>query len=75
MENYRNISGNSTVRGYQMQPNGITIHFQNGDVFEYNYASAGKHHVETMKLLAQAGWGLGSYIDQVTRFGYARQLQ
>lgn len=75
MDDYRNISGNSTVRRYSQDERSITIQFQNGEVYEYTYASAGKRHVETMKLLAKAGWGLGTYIDQVTRYGYARQLQ
>lgn len=75
MNQYKNISGSSIVKGYSIQVHSIIVYFQNGEAFEYSYASAGKHHVETMKLLAQAGWGLGSYIDQVTRFGYARQLK
>lgn len=35
----------------------------------------GKHHVETMKLLAASGQGLGEYIENVVKQGYARQLR
>lgn len=75
LKDYRNISGGSSVKRYRIDVHSITVQFQNGEMFEYSYASAGRRHVETMKLLAQAGWGLGSYIDQVVKYGYARQLQ
>ncbi|MFM1876426.1 MAG: hypothetical protein RL266_2163 [Bacteroidota bacterium] len=74
MQKYRNISGNSTVKAFTAEQASITIEFTNGEVYEYSYSSAGKHHVETMKLLAKAGYGLGSYIEEVVEMGWSRQL-
>ena len=74
MEKYENIRRTSDVRGYRIEANAITIEFVNGEKYLYNYTSAGQRHVETMKLLARAGWGLGSYVEDIAKEGYARQL-
>lgn len=74
MEPYRNISGRSKVKGYHAEPTDITIEFVNGEIYRYSYSSAGRQHVERMKLLAKAGWGLGAYIEEVTKLGWSRQL-
>ncbi|MBI1289594.1 MAG: hypothetical protein GC178_18690 [Flavobacteriales bacterium] len=74
-KDYKNLSGSSIIKAYRMEENGVTVHFRNGEVYEYTHGSTGSHHIETMKHLAQAGWGLGSYVEQMTKFGYARQLK
>jgi hypothetical protein len=75
MEQYKNLSGSSPVSAFKAHAKRIVISFQNGESYEYTYGSAGKQHIETMKLLAQAGWGLGSYLEQRAKDGYSRQLQ
>jgi len=74
MEKYENIRRTSEVKAYSIEDNAITIAFANGEKYQYSYTSAGQRHVETMKLLARAGWGLGSYIEEIAKEGYARQL-
>jgi hypothetical protein len=74
MEPYNNISGNSKVRKYRTEEKAISIQFANNEVYEYSYTSAGKHHVERMKLLARAGWGLGSYVEEQAKLGWSKQL-
>lgn len=74
MEHYKCIVPGCNVKRYQIDSKQITIQFNNNEVYQYTYTSAGKKHIETMKLLAQAGWGLDTYIDQVVKQGYARQL-
>lgn len=75
MEKYKNLSRNSSIAGYSTTPQSITIHYTSGEIYEYTIGSAGRQHVATMKHLAKVGWGLGSYIEQVVKLGYARQLQ
>lgn len=75
MEPYKNHSGNSKVKAYELEPEGITVQFSNGEVYAYSYSHTGKAHVENMKELARSGSGLGTYIDVVAKYGYARQVR
>ncbi len=72
MEPYENIRRNSEVKAYHIEPKMITIEFTNHEVYQYSYTSAGQRHVETMKLLARAGWGLGSYVQEVAKLGWPK---
>ncbi len=74
MEQYTNTSGTSVVKSYALQPDGIIVLFTNGEAYTYTHTSAGKRHIETMKKLARKGEGLGEYIENVVKQGYARQL-
>ena len=74
MEKYNCILPNSTVMAFHIQHEFITVQFKNNEQYQYSYRSAGKNHIETMKLLARAGWGLDTYIEQVVKHGYAKQL-
>jgi hypothetical protein len=75
MKPYQNTSGTSVVKSYAAQPDGIIIVFTNGEAYTYTHASAGSGHIETMKKLARKGQGLGEYIENVVKHGYARQLK
>lgn len=59
---YGNISGNSNIAGYNIGEDYISVMFNNGSVYNYTYESAGQENVDQMKLLAQTGSGLGSFI-------------
>ena len=74
MEQYTNTSGTSVVKGYTPLADGIIVLFTTGEAFTYTYESAGKRHIQTMKKLARKGQGLGEYIENVVKHGYARQL-
>lgn len=47
---------------YGIGKNYIRVKFNNGDIYKYTYESAGKDNVETMKILAEQGIGLNSFI-------------
>ena len=64
MEVYKNLSGKSGVRTYEIEPEGILVKFRNGSTYRYSYRRAGKKHVEAMKKLARRGMGLSSYISR-----------
>lgn len=59
---YENISGGSNIVGYNMGDDFISVMFNNGQVYNYTYDSAGMDNVEQMKQLAQTGSGLNSFI-------------
>ena len=74
MRPYRNLGGNSGVVEYEDGPESISVRFRSGDVYEYNYESVGRKHVEAMKRLAGLGRGLSAYISQHlgVKKGYVR---
>jgi hypothetical protein len=70
MERYRNLSGNSGVKAYEIGSDYIRVQFSGGTVYTYTYASAGSHNIETMKMLAIGGQGLGTFINRNVRGRY-----
>lgn len=68
MKPYKNISGKSGVWAYLIGPDWIKVKFgRNGETYTYSYRSAGIEHVERMKVLAEAGKGLATYINRHVR--------
>jgi hypothetical protein len=61
---YLNLGGNSSVRAYEILPYSIKVQFNNGKWYSYSYSKAGRTHVENMKVLANDGVGLCSYIQR-----------
>jgi hypothetical protein len=74
MKRYRNLDGNSGVRAYSIQPDSITIQFADGARYLYTYASAGKSNIEEMKMLAESGKGLSTFISQHVHDAYRAKL-
>lgn len=75
MERYKGQDDHSSgVRAYELLPDGIKLQFQDYRSYLYDYEKPGKHHVEEMKRLAQAGSGLTTYINQHVRKNYKKQL-
>jgi hypothetical protein len=72
MQPYRNLSGQSNVKAYQLGGDFIIVEFMSGreTIYEYTYVSAGMQAIETMKNLAIRGSGLNSYIS-THKPGYA----
>ena len=62
---------NSGVVSYQIGDDFIDVKFQEGTVYRYTYESAGKNHIEKMKLLAIKGKGLSTYISTTIKSHYA----
>ena len=75
MTPYKNNSGNSIVQAYQLKPNGIVVKFTDGATYECDNQHTGKQHIKHMQQFAEAGEGLGTYIQTVTKYGYAKQTK
>jgi hypothetical protein len=71
MQRYRNLSGASGVRFFEIGLNYIIVQFSEGATYTYSYNSAGANHIENMKTLAIAGSGLNGYINTYVRKLYA----
>ena len=65
MRPYRNLSGESGVRAYDMGPGFIEVEFHDRDKpYRYSSRGVGRENVEEMKRLALAGRGLSTFISQ-----------
>ena len=73
MTPYRNLGGNSGVRGYEIGTDFIRVQFSDNSIYLYTYASAGSQNIEHMKRLAVDGRGLNSFITTTVRYDYARK--
>ena len=71
MKKYGNGRGNSQILSYAITDNSISILLRGGVEYTYTYTSAGEEHVERMKSLAQAGYGLDEYIQRHVRSKYS----
>lgn len=67
MTSYANNQGRSGIRAYEIGETFIRVQFNEGKVYTYTYDSAGAHNVERMKVLAEAGEGLHSFVNRVVR--------
>ena len=73
MQPYHDIDGDSGVAGYECGADYIRVQFEDGGLYLYTDASAGRVHVAQMKLLAARGDGLNAYITRYVRRRYARK--
>ena len=72
---YANLGGDSGVDSYEIGPDSITVTFQDGATYLYDYAATGQNNVEQMKELAKVGQGLNSFINRNVRKNYAARLK
>ena len=73
MQHYRNIGGNSNVNSYSIGDTYIDVLFYGTPrVYRYSYKSAGVENVENMKVLAEQGYGLNSFINRYVKYKYER---
>ena len=71
IKTYQNIGGNSGVAFYEAGPDYIEVWFQGSPrSYRYSYGKAGPANVEAMKVLAQNGNGLNSFINRNVKFLY-----
>ena len=75
MQPYANRGGNSSVVAFEIGEDAITIQFQGGSTYLYDYSLPGTAHVEQMKALAIQGMGLSSYVNRHVRKAYAARLR
>jgi len=74
MTRYKNLHGNSGVSAYEIGEDSITIQFVSGDTYVYTYSKPGKTQVEEMKVLAERGEGLSTYISRVVKGRYQEKF-
>lgn len=75
MKRYSNRSGRSGVVAYDIGDDHIDIRFRNSDeVYRYDRETPGSRHIDNMKLLAEAGLGLSTYISRYVKDRYARRI-
>jgi hypothetical protein len=74
MQPYKNLSGNSGVRGYEVRGDAIVLYFREGRGYLYDRHKPGAKHVAEMQRLALAGRGLATYLNKYVRDNYARKL-
>lgn len=74
MVRYQNKGGNSGVHSYEIRSDSIIVIFSDGSKYLYSYARPGSAEVEKMKVLAESGRGLNSYISSIIRKNYAKKL-
>ena len=72
MRLYANHGGNSGIVSYEYGDNYISVQFSTGNIYTYSYESAGKSNIEHMKMLADSGSGLNSFIMKNVRTIYEK---
>ena len=70
MKKYGRLSGDAGVVAYALKKDAIDVKFVDGRVYRYSHASAGAEHIARMKVLAEEGKGLTTYISQHVRERY-----
>jgi hypothetical protein len=75
MQPYANRGGNSGIQSYELKPTSITVGFQDGSQYLYDYSTTGQDNVEQMKRLATSGQGLNEFINRQIGRSYARKLR
>lgn len=73
MEAYKNLGGNSGVVAYESGPDFIRVQFSDDSIYLYTNERPGPQYIQQMKILAQNGQGLNSYISRVVRKNYAQK--
>lgn len=74
MKRYENRSGRGGITGYEISPDGIILEFNYKDEYLYDYSKPGREQVEQMKILAERGEGLTTYVNQHVRDNYRKKL-
>jgi hypothetical protein len=75
MERYANLGRDSNVAAYEWGVGSITVQFNDGSVYLYTSESAGPANIAEMRRLAQAGQGLGGFINRFVSKGHAHKLR
>jgi len=71
---YRDLSGNSSIIGYEIGIDYIDVKFNDYSIYRYSYSSCGKDNVKNMGFLAMEGSGLCQYIIKHCYKKYERKL-
>lgn len=74
LQPYRSASAHSGITDFALLPNAIIVLFRDGSAYLYTDSIPGKQHIRNMRVLALAGRGLTTYINQHVRSRYAESL-
>jgi len=72
---YKNLSGKSAVVSYKMDKDSMAIRFADSSVYLYTNQSADPANISKMKTLAQAGKGLGTFIEAGIKDRFSRKVR
>jgi len=74
MKRYKNFSVNYGITAYEIGSDHIKVKFRDECIYLYTYKSAGKENVEKMKIPAERGKGLTTFINVNVKENYELQL-
>jgi hypothetical protein len=72
---YGNLGGKSTIAKYEIEKDAINIKFKDSSAYRYTNQSAGPENISKMKVLAQAGKGLDTFINAHVNDRYERKIR
>ena len=73
--NYKNLGGATTVTKYEIAKDAMTIRFSDGTAYRWTNQSAGPENISKMKVLAQAGKGLGTFVEKTVKETYIKKIR
>jgi len=73
VKRYKNVSGDSGVRGYDPSDSSIDVKFKDKSIYTYNESDIGTKDFQKMQRAAEKGKGLATMIsrDPEIRNGYS----
>jgi hypothetical protein len=75
MPDYANRGGDSAIVRYEVKVDSIEVYFRGRTRYLYTNSVTGAIHVARMKALAERGEGLGAYITNHVREGFASKAR
>ncbi|MFD2865271.1 hypothetical protein [Mucilaginibacter antarcticus] len=75
MQQYNTNKRDTGIIAYEITADSISIKFRDGSVYLYTKKSAGAAAIAKMKVLAEKGAGLTTYINQHVRDNYQTKLR
>lgn len=75
MKKYKNLSGKSTVTMFELAKDSVKVRFADQSVYLYSNQATGMANVSQMKTLAEAGKGLGTFIETKIKDSFARKVR
>ena len=75
MKKHKNVSGKSTITMFELAKDVVTVRFTSQEVYRYSNQSAGSENIGKMKILALAGKGLGTFIENNVKEKFARKVR
>ncbi len=75
MKKYQDKHSNSGIYAYELGDDFIRVQFKSNSIYLYTDAITGQQNVTQMKLLAERGRGLCTFISKIIKNNYAVREQ